>query len=105
MANNAERVDLLKLKSLSFEAPNIDIFRNLALAFEALENGGNMPCILNAANEIAVQGFLEQHVKFSQIPEVVDNCMRSVTFIREPSLEDLIETDTMARVRAKEFIK
>ncbi len=105
LANRVKRVDLLELKSLNFEAPNVDIFRNLALAFEALEKGGNMPCILNAANEMAVEGFLEQNVNFLQIPEVVDNCMQSVSFINEPSLEDLIETDKMARLKAKEFIQ
>jgi 1-deoxy-D-xylulose-5-phosphate reductoisomerase len=100
-----EDIDLLKLGSLNFEAPNVDIFRNLALAFEALEKGGNMPCILNAANEIAVEGFLEGNVNFLQIPKVVDNCMRTVPFIKQPSFDDLMETDLLSRVRAREIIK
>ena len=104
LANKAERVDLVRLKSLTFESPNVDIFRNLALAFEALEKGGNMPCILNAANEMAVEGFLAENVKFLQIPGLVDNCLRSIPFINEPSLEDLLETDKLTRMRAKELI-
>jgi 1-deoxy-D-xylulose-5-phosphate reductoisomerase len=105
LKTNTESLDLLNLGSLNFEAPNVDIFRNLALAFEALEKGGNMPCILNAANEMAVEGFLAGNVNFLQIPEVVDNCMSRVSFIKQPSLEELIETDKLSRIRAKEIIK
>jgi 1-deoxy-D-xylulose-5-phosphate reductoisomerase len=105
LPNETERVDLPKLASLDFERPNVDIFRNLALAFEALEKGGNMPCILNAANEIAAGEFLKGNVKFLEIPGVVDNCMKHETFIKHPDLEALIETDSRTRLRAQALIK
>jgi 1-deoxy-D-xylulose-5-phosphate reductoisomerase len=103
-ANSAERLDLVKLGALHFEAPDVKIFRNLALAFEALKKGGNLPCILNAANEIAVQAFLKQQVGFLQISNVVEYCMDHVTFIKDPTLDDYFETDKITRFKAIEFI-
>jgi len=103
-ANSAERLDLVELGALHFEAPDVKIFRNLALAFEALEKGGNLPCILNAANEIAVQAFLKQQVGFLQISNVVEHCMDHVAFIKDPTLNDYFETDKITRFKAIEFI-
>ena len=103
-ANSAERLDLVELGALHFEAPDVKIFRNLALAFEALEKGGNLPCILNAANEIAVQAFLKHQVGFLQISNVVEHCMDHVAFIKDPTLNDYFETDKITRFKAIEFI-
>ncbi|MEJ2595088.1 MAG: 1-deoxy-D-xylulose-5-phosphate reductoisomerase [bacterium] len=100
----AEKIDLTKLAQLQFEAPDIKNFRNLALAFYALENGGNLPCILNASNEIAVQAFLSEKLSFLQIPQVIETCLEQVSFIRHPSLEDYLETDAETRKKAIEII-
>jgi 1-deoxy-D-xylulose-5-phosphate reductoisomerase len=103
--NNYQRLDLTALESLSFGKPDIKKFRNLALAFEAMEKGGNMPCILNAANEIAVEAFLRKQIGFLQIPALVEKCMGTIPFVRQPGLEDYVETDRICRIKAKEFIK
>lgn len=104
LTSRIKRLDLNQQGTLHFEAPDVENFRNLALAFEALEKGGNLSCILNAANEIAVQGFLRERIGFLQIPELIERCMQSVGFINEPSLEDYIETDKFTRIKANEFI-
>ncbi len=105
LPNKLPPLDLLQLKQLDFEAPDIKNFRNLALAFEALEKGGNMPCILNAANEIAVQAFLTERIGFNQIPEVIEKSMQTSTFIQKPTLEDYIETDRETREKAEKSLK
>jgi len=102
--NNLPRLNLLEMDALTFEKPDIKKFRNLALAFEALELGGNKPCILNAANEIAVQAFLKKEIKFVKIPELVEICLQEIPFIKSPQLADLIETDTLTRQKVKEII-
>ena len=102
--NTYPRLDLLKMKTLHFEEADNENFRNLALAFDALKKGGNMPCILNASNEIAVKAFLHDRITFLQIPEVVEQSMASETFIQQPHLDDLVETDAMARKKAEEII-
>jgi len=105
LPNDLPPLDLLQLKQLDFEAPDIKNFRNPALAFEALEKGGNMPCILNAANEMAVQAFLKGTIGFYQMPEVIEKCMQTSTFIQKPSLEDYLETDKFVREKAATIIK
>ena len=97
--------DLPDIAALTFEKPDVENFRNLALAFEALEKGGNMPCILNAANEISVQAFLREQIGFWKIPEVIERCLKSVSFIADPDLENILKTDEQTRLIAKEFIK
>ncbi|MEM9982048.1 MAG: 1-deoxy-D-xylulose-5-phosphate reductoisomerase, partial [Bacteroidota bacterium] len=72
-------------------------FRNLALAYEALEKGGNAPCILNAANEIAVDYFLKDEIRFLEIPDVVADCMAKIPYIASPVLEDYLHTDQETR--------
>ena len=79
-------------------------FRNLALAFEAMEKGGNMPCILNAANEVAVEAFLKNQIGFLDIPKIIENCMSKSSFIQKNDLNDYVETDRLVRAKAKEFI-
>ncbi len=98
------RFDFLNYPQLTFEKPDIKIFRNLALAFEALEKGGNMPCILNAANEIAVDAFLKSKIGFTKIPDIIEKCMEGVYFIEKPALDDFLLTDETARIKATELI-
>ncbi|GAB4238117.1 MAG: 1-deoxy-D-xylulose-5-phosphate reductoisomerase [Ekhidna sp.] len=99
------RFEFMKYPQLTFETPDTETFRNLALAFEVGNRGGNQPCILNAANEIAVQGFLEDRVGFLEISDVIETCLQKVSYIRNPELEDFIQTDKETRAKALELIK
>lgn len=98
------RFDISRYPSLTFEQPDTKTFRNLALAFEALNRGGNMPCVLNAANEVAVRCFLEQKIGFLRMPEVVEQCLAKMDYIKNPGFEDYMETDRQTRVKALELI-
>ena len=104
LPNDIASPDLHDLTAITFEKPAIENFRNLALAFEALEKGGNMPCILNAANEIGVQAFLRGQIGFPEITALIERCMKTMTFNPKPKLEDIIETDDQTRLIAKQFI-
>lgn len=105
LMNVFPRFDFVKYPSLTFEPPDTETFRNLALAFEALERGGNMPCVLNAANEVAVAEFLNDKLSFLGISDLVEQCLAKLDYIPEPGLEDYVETDKLTRIRAKELIK
>ncbi len=105
LTNRFPRLDLLKIHNLTFEVPDVKKFRNLALAFKALEKGGNTPAILNAANEIAVEAFLDNRLEFSQIPVVVEQCMDEVEFINNPVLNDYFQTTDLTRRKAKKIIE
>jgi 1-deoxy-D-xylulose-5-phosphate reductoisomerase len=83
--------------TLTFEAPDPGVFRNLQLAYNALRTGGNMPCIMNAANEVAVEEFLNNRIGFLQMSEVIEEVMGKVAFVREPSIGDYQETDVEGR--------
>ncbi len=98
------RFNFAAYPSLTFEPPDTETFRNLALAFSAMERGGNMPCVLNAANEIAVAEFLKDKVGFLQMSDVVEHCLNTIPFKAKPTLEDYIATDKETRIRAKERI-
>lgn len=104
IANSFPRYDFKKPGSLSFEDPDIKTFRNLALAMEAMKRGGNMPCILNAANEIAVYAFLRNRIGFLDMTEVVEQAMARISFIPNPTLEEYFETDGEARNFAASLI-
>jgi 1-deoxy-D-xylulose-5-phosphate reductoisomerase len=95
--NNYPRFNFLDYPILDFEPPNTKIFRNLALSFEAMNAGGNMPCILNAANEVVVEAFLNKKITFLQMPEIIEKAMQKVTFIEKPTLDDLIQTNAETR--------
>jgi 1-deoxy-D-xylulose-5-phosphate reductoisomerase len=95
--NEFPRFNFLDYPTLNFEPPNTKIFRNLALSFEALDLGGNMPCVLNAANEVVVEAFLNKKTGFLQMSEAIEKTMQKVTFIKNPSLGDLIQTNAEAR--------
>lgn len=99
-----ERFDFSSVPELTFEKPDTKIFRNLAVSFEALEKGGNWPCILNAANEVAVKAFLEKKIGFLDIPEIIEQTLGKSMFIPEPELEDYFATDQQARRVAFELI-
>ena len=92
-----EQVDFIKLSKLTFEAPDRDKFPNLNYAYEAIEKGGNVPCILNAANEVAVSLFLEDKVGFYDMSSLIEKAMNKSVFIKEPSLSDYIECDKETR--------
>ena len=98
------RFDFSGYSSLTFEKPDPGTFRNLELATHALEKGGNLPCILNAANEIAVAAFLKDQVGFLQMSDVVEECMGSIQFISHPTLEDYMLTDRETRIKAGEWV-
>ena len=104
LKNDFKRFNFLDYPSLTFEQPNSKVFRNLALAFEALNKGGNMPCILNAANEVVVAEFLNERIGFLQMSEVIETCMAKLDFVAQPSLEDYFETDKQTRIFAKELV-
>lgn len=89
----SERLDLFALQSLTFERPDAETFRGLKLARRAMESGGNMPTILNAANEKAVALFLNDQIRFLEIAEIIEECMGEITFIKEPDLTQILETE------------
>jgi 1-deoxy-D-xylulose-5-phosphate reductoisomerase len=97
LKNNFPRFSFRDYPYLSFEQPDIKIFRNLALAYEALEAGGNIPCILNAANEIVVKAFLEGKTAFLDMPVIIERAIQKISFIKDPDIEDLIWTNSETR--------
>ena len=105
LKNSFPTLDLLEINTLNFESPDVKKFRNLALAFKALETGGNMPCILNAANDVAVHAFLNKKIGFQQIPEIIEKSMAIMPIIDKPVLADYFETDRLTRIKVEELIK
>ena len=103
MRSMVPRLDFNQYSSLTFEEPDMERFRNLAFAFEAARQGGNMPCILNAANEVVVAAFLQDRIGFLQMSDVIERTMRKASFIVNPSYEDYVATDTEARRLAAEL--
>lgn len=102
--SNFERLDFNKFQNLTFEEPDVLKFRHLNLAFEAARKGGNMPCILNAANEIVVAAFLEDKIRFLSMSDVIEETMQTVPFVSSPTLDDYIQTDLITRDRAKSLL-
>jgi 1-deoxy-D-xylulose-5-phosphate reductoisomerase len=90
---------------LTFEHPDREIFRTLDFAYKALNKGGNMPCILNAANEIAVRAFLEDHISFLDMSDIIENCMENIAHIASPVYEDYVHTNEETQHKALEYIK
>lgn len=99
------RFDFANYPALTFEKPDTETFRNLALAFDALARGGNMPCVLNAANEIAVAEFLKDRIGFLEMSAVVERCLEKMDYVANPVYEDYVNTDTETRIKALELIK
>lgn len=105
VANNNTRANFKKIPILAFEEPDYKTFRNLSLAISALEKGGNAPCVLNAANEIAVWAFLNNRIGFLDITAVVEKCLQKINYIEKPNLSDYFETDGEARNFAASLVK
>jgi 1-deoxy-D-xylulose-5-phosphate reductoisomerase len=103
LSNDFPRFNFMDYPSLTFEQPDMDTFGNLVLAFEAMKQGGNMPCILNAANEIGVAAFLKDEIKFLDIQRLIEGSMEKATFIEKPTLEQYLETDKETRAIASEL--
>ena len=97
------RLDFAQYAQLTFEAPDMKRFRNLAFAFDAIKQGGNMPCILNAANEIVVSAFLKERIGFLQMSDVIEKVMSRATFVAQPTYDDYVNTDLQARQIASEL--
>ena len=101
--SKAPRLDFTQYATLTFEEPDMERFRNLAFAFDAVRKGGNMPCILNAANEVVVAAFLRDEIGFLQMSDVIEKTMAKATFISVPTYEDYVATDAEARKIAEQF--
>lgn len=104
MQSNFPRFNFLNYPQLTFEQADTKTFRNLALAFEAMNTGGNTPCVLNAANEIAVAAFLKDQIGFVAMSDLIEKCIQKVDFIKKPSYADYVETDKKTRAIALELI-
>jgi len=102
---NFKRFDFTNYPNLTFEKPDMVTFRNLALAFEALKQGGNMPCIVNAANEVAVAGFLNRNIGFLAMSNIIEQCMQHIAFVSSPDLGDYLNTDKETRIFAQNLIQ
>ncbi len=98
------RFDFLNYPTLSFEKADTETFRNLALAFQAMKQGGNMPCILNAANEVVVEAFLNDQIGFLEMSDAIADCMQKITFIDTPNYDDYVATDTESRIFTRNWI-
>lgn len=99
------RFDFINYPSLTFEKPDTKTFRNLAIAFEAMRIGGNMPCIINAANEVVVESFLKDKIGFLEMSNVIEACMQKASFVKTPTIDDYVASDKEVRALAYEMIK
>ena len=104
LENSFKRFSFLEYPELTFEKADFDTFKNLSLAYSAMEKAGNMPCILNAANEVVVDAFLKDKISFLSMSDVIENCMEKITFVKNPKLEDYINTDRETRILANELL-
>ena len=102
--NNFTRFNFMDYPTFSFEKPDLETFRNLKLAFDAIKKGGNMPCVLNAANEVAVAAFLKNKIGFLNMSDLIANCMEKITFVSEPVLEDYVATNEATRILANKLL-
>ncbi|MTI30168.1 1-deoxy-D-xylulose-5-phosphate reductoisomerase [Xanthovirga aplysinae] len=98
------RFSFLDYPALTFEEPDLENFRNLKLAYLALEKGGNMPCALNAANEVVVSEFLKDRIGFLDMPEIIEECLLRIDYVRNPTMDDYVYTDHKTRVEALERV-
>lgn len=105
LPNNFPRFDFRKFSQLQFEEPDLKTFRNLALAIDALHKGGNLPCILNAANEVAVWAFLRNRIGFLDMTDIIEKTMHNIPFIEHPTLDEYLESDGEARSYAASLMQ
>ena len=104
LSSSFDRIDWNTLKELTFEKPDLDLFPNLRHAYTALAEGGNIPCVVNAANEVCVAAFLEERIKFTDMPKLIERAMEKATYILKPTLDDYLETDREIRAMVNEWI-
>ena len=104
LENNFKRFSFFDYPELTFEKPDMETFRNLQLAFNAMDKGGNSPCVLNAANEIVVDAFLNNRIGFLSMSDVIENCMEKITFVKNPTIGDYVNTDRETRILANELL-
>jgi 1-deoxy-D-xylulose-5-phosphate reductoisomerase len=105
LSNDFPRFSLADCKNLTFEQPDTETFRNLVLAFEAMAAGGNRPCVLNAANEIAVEAFLQEKISFLQMSDIIEKTLHNINYLAQPSLNDYFETDRETRSYTRSLIE
>ena len=105
LQNDFKRFDFRDYSKFTFEQPDLKTFRNLALAMEAMEKGGNVPCVMNAANEVVVQSFLNNRVSFIEMSDIIENVMGKVAFVGNATLDDYRLSDKEARAVASELVK
>ena len=104
LKNSFKRFNFIDHPQLTFEKPDFNVFKNLELAYFAMKKGGNMPCVLNAANEVAVSAFLKEKINFLKMPDLIANCMERITFVSKPSMDDYILTNKETRILAKKML-
>ena len=104
LKNTFKRFSFIDYPNFTFEKPDLETFRNLQLAYNAMEKAGNMPCILNAANEIAVAAFLKDKIGFLNMSDLIADCMEKITFVSNPTLEDYVATNKETRILANELL-
>jgi len=104
LKNNHKRFNFSDYPTLNFEKPDTTVFECLKLSYESMVVGGNAPCVLNAANEIAVQAFLDEKINFLKIPKIVSSCLEKTNFVPNPTYDDYVSTDEEVRKLAKDFI-
>lgn len=104
VSSTFERFNFMQYPELSFAQPDTASFRNLALAYTAMQTGGNMPCILNAANEVVVAAFLQNQVGFLQMSDIIEAAMQAIPFIEKPGLKNYLETDAETRIFAQQLV-
>jgi 1-deoxy-D-xylulose-5-phosphate reductoisomerase len=103
--SDRNKLSFSKYNNLTFEEPDIKIFRNLQIAYNCLKRGGNSACIMNAANEIAVDAFLKKKIKFTDISNLIELALEKIEYIEHPNLQNYLETDNITRIKTLEFIK
>jgi 1-deoxy-D-xylulose-5-phosphate reductoisomerase len=101
---NVERLDLFKVASLTFREPDMEKFPCIRIAYDSIKASGNVPCIMNAANEIAVAAFLRDRIRFTEIPSVIEKTIGKCNFVAKPDIEDIFESDRQGRIFAEEFV-
>jgi len=104
LTSGFKRLDFTEYPNLTFQAPDTNIFRNLAISFDALKKGGNWPCLMNAANETAVEAFLKEKIGFLDIPDVIEQTLVKSHYLPKPGLTDLVESDRLGREISQQFI-
>ena len=101
---NFERLSFFNYSNLTFEHPDLKKFRNLDIAFKAMNKGGNVPCVMNAANEIVVESFLKEMIRFVEMPDIIEKVMDKVSYIENPAFEELLYTNNETRIYTEEII-